>query len=216
VPGLFITFEGGEGCGKTTQLRALAAALRAVGHEPVEARDPGGTTIGDRIRQLLLDGAHARMAPLAELLLYEASRTQLVREVIRPALAAGRPVLCDRFTDSSLAYQGYGRGLDLALIRQLNDLATDGLCPELTLLLDLDPTLGLARVRQRLDAAGPDRLEREQLTFHQRVRAGFVALARQDAARILVLDGARDAVDIAADIRRRAETALAGRPAAVS
>jgi dTMP kinase len=216
VPGLFITFEGGEGCGKTTQLQALASALRAAGYEPVEARDPGGTAIGDRVRQLLLDGAHARMASVTELFLYEASRAQLVREVIRPALAAGRPVLCDRFTDSSLAYQGYGRGLDLALIRQLNALATDGLCPELTLLLDLDPALGLARVRQRLGEAGPDRLEREQLVFHQRVRAGFVALARQDAARILVLDGARDAADIAADIQRRAETALAVRPAAVS
>lgn len=203
--GRFITFEGGEGSGKSTQLTRLLGHLRALGVEPAVTRDPGGTAIGNQIRQLLLDGRNTRMADLAELLLYEASRAQLVDEVIRPALAAGRIVLCDRFTDSTVAYQGYGRGVELALIERLNALATGGLRPDLTVLLDLDPATGLHRVSQRLgDApAGRDRLEREALAFHERVRAGYRALAAAEPDRILLVDAARGLAETEEEVRRR-------------
>lgn len=143
--GLFVTFEGGEGSGKTTQLKLLANRIRASGQEVIESHDPGGTGIGKEIRTLLLDPGPAPISAATELLLYEASRAQLVRELIAPALARGTIVLCDRFTDSTVAYQGCGRGIDRDLIRQLNRFATDGLVPDLTILLDLDPEIGLAR-----------------------------------------------------------------------
>ncbi len=210
MPGLFITFEGGEGSGKTTQVNALLAHLRAAGRDAIETRDPGGTAIGKQIRGLLLDRGNAQMAAAAELFLYEASRAQVVHEVIRPALAEGRIVLCDRFSDSTLAYQGYGRGLDLDLIARLNALATGGLRPDLTFLLDLDPAVGLARVAQR--AMSPqerhDRIEGEVLGFHQRVRAGYRAVATADPERIIVLDASLDATEIERDIRRRIEGLL--------
>jgi dTMP kinase len=210
MPGLFITFEGGEGSGKTTQLKTLLAHLRAAGRDAIETRDPGGTAIGKQIRGLLLDRGNAQMAAAAELFLYEASRAQVVQEVIRPALAQGRIVLCDRFADSTLAYQGYGRGLDLDLIARLNALATGGLRPDLTFLLDLDPAIGLARAAQR--AMGPherhDRIEGEVLGFHQRVRAGYRAVATADPERVIVLDASLDATEIERDIRRRIEGLL--------
>ena len=185
--GFFVTFEGGEGSGKTTQLKALLGHLRSVGREVVETRDPGGTAIGNQIRGLLLDGENARMDSLTELLLYEASRAQLVQEVVQPVLAAGRILLCDRFTDSTVAYQGYGRGLDLDLIGRLNASAARGIRPDLTFFLDLDPVVGLERVKRRLapSRASRDRLEDEALAFHERVRQGFRALAATRA-------GARD------------------------
>lgn len=210
MTGFFITFEGGEGSGKTTQLKALLAYLRSRGMDAVPTRDPGGTTIGNQVRELLLDGENVRMSPLAELLLYEASRVQLVREVVRPALTAGRTVLCDRFTDSTVAYQGYGRGLDLDLVERLNAVATDGLRPDLTFLLDLDPTVGLARVSGRL--AQPcqrrDRLEEEVLEFHQRVRAGYRTLAAREPERVVVLDAAEGMLEIEARIRGHVEAHL--------
>jgi dTMP kinase len=211
VPGIFITFEGGEGSGKTTQLKRLLAHLRSVGLDPVETRDPGGTAIGNQVRQLVLDGRNSRMADLTELFLYEASRTQLVAEVIRPAVAAGRTVVCDRFTDSTIAYQGYGRGMDLALIRQLNDLATGGLRPDLTFLLDLDPVAGLARVSERLVhlQASRDRLEGEALEFHQRVRSGYRALAGAEPSRIVPVDATQGIAEIEAQIRGRLAALLA-------
>jgi dTMP kinase len=211
MPGFFITFEGGEGSGKTTQLKALLTQLRSADRDPVPTRDPGGTAIGNQVRELLLNGDLVQMSPLAELLLYEASRTQLVREVIRPALALRRIVLCDRFTDSTLAYQGYGRGLDLDLIERLNAVAADGLRPDLTVLLDLDPVVGLARASQRL--AQPreyrDRLESELLEFHLRVRAGYRALAAREPARVVIVDATQGILDIEAEIRRHVETRLA-------
>lgn len=209
MSGLFVSFEGGEGSGKTTQLKTLLAHLRAAGRDTVETRDPGGTPIGKQIRELLLDRENTRMAAIAELLLYEASRAQLVDEVIRPALREGRIILCDRFTDSTLAYQGHGRGLDRDLILRLNDLATGGLRPHLTLLLDLSPEVGLARARERL--ANPrtrDRIEEEVLSFHQRVREGYLAIAAAEPGRVLVLDASRGILAIEAEIRQRVEALL--------
>lgn len=210
MPGLFVTFEGGEGTGKTTQLKALLTHLRAAGWDAVETRDPGGTPIGKQIRGLLLDPAHGGMAAASELCLYEASRAQLVHEVIRPALDAGRIVLCDRFTDSTVAYQGYGRGLDLDLIARMNALATDGLRPDLTVLLDLDPEAGLARATQRATQrqGRHDRIEEEVLAFHQRVRAGYRAIAAAEPGRVAVLDAARGMAEIEGDVRRRVDELL--------
>ena len=210
MPGLFITFEGGEGSGKTTQLKALLAVLRGSGLEAIETRDPGGTAVGKQIRELLLDREQVRMEATAELFLYEASRAQLVAEVIRPALAQGRVVLCDRFCDSTVAYQGYGRGLDLTLIAELNAVATGGLAPDLTFLLDLEPGQGLERATQREQQLRQrqDRMERELLAFHQRVRDGYRTIAAAEPRRVVVMDGARGMTEIEGDIRRRVEAAL--------
>lgn len=214
MPGLFITFEGGEGSGKTTQLKALLTHLRSTGRDAVETRDPGGTPIGKQIRALLLDRENTLMAPATELLLYEASRAQLVHEVIRPALATGRIVLCDRFTDSTVAYQGYGRGLELELIARLNALATDGLRPDLTFLLDLDPAVGLLRATQRVaEHQGPhDRIEEEVLAFHQRVRSGYRAIAAADPERVIVLDASLGMAEIEGHIRPRVDELLRSSP----
>jgi dTMP kinase len=206
MPGTFITFEGGEGTGKSSQLAVLRAALCAGGRAVVETQEPGGTTIGREIRGILLNPARTGMTAVAELLLYEASRAQLVGEVIRPALARGEVVLCDRFTDSTVAYQGYGRGLELDIIESLNRLVSGGLRPDCTFLLDLDPAAGLARVRQRTPE---DRMEAEVLEFHRRVREGFLAIARREPDRVVVLDGTRPPGEIATRIRDRV-TALLG------
>ncbi|MGH7732096.1 MAG: dTMP kinase [Candidatus Eiseniibacteriota bacterium] len=185
MPGLFVTFEGGEGSGKSTQIARLAGRLRARGIEPVITREPGGTPLAEGIRELLLDSGRSP-GPLAEAFLMEAARADLVERVIRPALAEGRVVLCDRYDDSTLAYQGAGRGLDPAMLRGWNRAATGGLTPDLTLLFDLDPAQGLER---RAGAAGsPNRLDREPPEFHARVRAGYLALARAEPGRFLVLD----------------------------
>lgn len=196
--GLFVTFEGGEGSGKSTQLRLLANRLRALPEEVIETRDPGGTPIGKEIRTLLLSRDSTPMAEATELFLYEASRAQLVREVISPALARVAVVLCDRFTDSTVAYQGFGRGLDLTLIQRLNQLATDGLTPNLTILLDLDPGVGLARCMRSSsgEAAWRDRIEAEPLHFHRRVREGYLELARQEPERIRPIDAALSVAEI--------------------
>jgi len=183
-PGLFITFEGGEGSGKSTQIARLAERLRAGGRDPVVTREPGGTPLGEGIRALLLDPARPPDA-LTEALLMVAARAELVARVIRPALARGQVVLCDRYADSTLVYQGAGRGLDRALLRSLNDAATGGLTPDLTLLLDLDPAIGLSR---RSAAGEPNRLDREPEAFHARVRAAYLELSREEPARWVALD----------------------------
>ena len=183
--GAFITFEGGEGSGKSTQIVLLAERLRTAGAELVVTREPGGTPVGDGVRALVLDVAHTGMTPRAELLLYEASRAEIVTSVISPALERGAIVLCDRFADSSTAYQAYGRGLPLAEVLALNMLATVGVTPDLTLLLDIEPTVGLARAAGEATA---DRLESEELAFHERVRGGFLALAGTEPSRIRVVD----------------------------
>lgn len=188
--GVFITFEGGEGCGKSTQIGLLEATLTGVGFSVVTLREPGGTDLGEEVRAILLDHSHNSMSASAELLLYEASRAQLVAERIRPALAIGQIVICDRFIDSTLAYQGYGRGLLLEEIEQVNRIATRGLTPDLTVVLDIAPEIGLARATR----GGTDRLESEDVAFHERVRHGFLELAKANPARYVVID-ASDTVE---------------------
>ena len=193
APGAFVTFEGGEGSGKSTQIRLLAEKLEAAGLTVRTLREPGGTVVGEAIRRILLDPAHAEMGVSAEILLYEASRAQLVDQVIRPALEAGEVVLCDRFYDSTTAYQGYARGVDLARIAALNHAATGGLEPDRTLVLDIDPALGIARAT----AETTDRLESEDLAFHKRVRDGFLAIAVAEPARVRIVDASGTAEKVA-------------------
>lgn len=212
--GKFITFEGIDGCGKTTQLRLLEKYLAAVGLPYISTREPGGTLIGKRIRAVLLDVSDEPVEPLAELLLYAADRAQHVRQLILPALAAGKIVLSDRYFDATLAYQGYGRGFDLALIEQLMALATDGLQPDLTLLFDLDVSNGLKRVHGRgaLKAEAspveqPDRLDLEPSEFHERVRQGYLALAARQPARFQLIP-AHNSIEVVAAAVLRAVTPL--------
>jgi len=200
---LFITFEGVEGSGKSTHARALVARLRAEGREVVETREPGGTPAGAALRALLLGAESLPLTPLAELFMYCADRTQHITEVIAPALAAGTVVVCDRFSDSTIAYQGYGRGLDLGLVRGLDAQARGGVSPTLTFLLDCPVALGLRRARARSRAG--DRFEREAEAFHERIRTGFHALAAESPSRVVVLDSSGDAA--AVDARIWAETA---------
>lgn len=197
---MFITFEGPEGGGKTTQINLLAAYLQECGYRVLATREPGGTRIGDQIRACLHDVNNKEMVPQTELLLYSASRAQLVHEVIRPALAAGILVLCDRFYDSTLAYQGYGRGLDLSQLRRITAFATAGLKPDLTLLFDIDVESGLTR--RTVGGEEMNRLDLEALTFHQRVRHGFHALAAAEPARWALIDAGRDPQLVQNDVRR--------------
>jgi len=219
---LFVTFEGIEGSGKSTHVRLLAEHLRAAGYRVVETREPGGTPAGAAIRRLLLGAEAPPLAPLTELLLYCADRTQHVSEVIRPALDAGRIVLSDRFSESTIAYQGYGRGLDLAVVRALDAEARGGLVPDLTFLLDCPAAQGLQRIASRREGPGQggaapsgaaplelDRFERETLAFHERVRAGFRALAAAEPARFCVVDGAAPIASVRARIVAEAERRLA-------
>lgn len=200
--GLFVTFEGPEGSGKTTQMHRLAAWLEEQGYDVLTTREPGGTRIGDRIRALLLEPSHTEMLPEAEILLFSAARAQIVGEVIRPHLAKGGVVLCDRFADSTLAYQGYGRQLDLDILRMITAFATGNLKPTLTICLDLPVEEGLRR-KQRVSQEEWNRMEREDLAFHRRVREGFLALAAAEPARWLVLDALRPIDEIQAEIRKQ-------------
>lgn len=186
VRGTFITLEGVDGSGKSTQASLLVERLREQRREVVALREPGGTPISEKIRALLLDPENAEMADECELLLYEASRAQLVREAIEPALLRGAIVVCDRFYDSTHAYQHGGRGLSDALVSRANELGCCGLSPDVTLVLDIDPAAALARAT----AQGADRLEAEGLAFQQRVRKDYLALAKADPARVRVIDAA--------------------------
>jgi dTMP kinase len=197
---MFITFEGLDGSGKTTQLALLAGYLQELGIPYVCTREPGGTEIGDQIRACLHDVNNTAMSPRAEILLYSASRAQLVAEVIRPALAEGAIVLCDRFADSTLAYQGYGRGLDLDALAYITQFATGGLRPDLTLLFDLDPQRGLHRRSSHGEEM--NRMDLQTDTFYRRVRDGYAALAAADPQRWVVIPADRLTDAIQADVRR--------------
>jgi dTMP kinase len=193
MPGLFVTFEGGEGSGKTTQLDRLAARLRREGHDPLVTREPGGTPLAESIRTLLLEPGSPPV-PMTEAFLMEAARAELVANVIRPALARGRVVLCDRYADSTLAYQGGGRGIEAALLEAMNQAATGGLRPDLTLLYDLPVEIG---TRRRAGAPGDtNRLDREPLDFHARVRDRYRELAGREPGRFRVLDATLSADEL--------------------
>lgn len=183
--GLFITVEGIDGCGKSTQARLIAAALEAAGHDVLRLREPGGVKISEQIRAILLDPANAEMGDVCELLLYEAARAQLVHQVIRPALAAGKTVVCDRFYDSTTAYQAFADGLDRNMVSQANELAVDGCRPDLTLVFDLPVEDAL---RRRSGREAEDRLELKGLEFQERVAAGFRAVAVDEPDRVKPID----------------------------
>ncbi len=197
--GLFITFEGVEGAGKSTQIRRLAASLEEEGVSVLVTREPGGTQISERIRELLLERRHHKMVSTTELLLYAAARSQHVVESIVPALEEGQTVISDRFGDATTAYQGHGRGLDLELINRLNRVATGGLVPDLTIVLDVPVKVGLGRARRRRRRM--DRLEIENLEFHQRVREGYLAIAKEEPQRVVVINSRRNPKRVHNEIR---------------
>lgn len=199
-----MTFEGIDGSGKTTQLRLLEAHLRErlVGRSVVMIHEPGGTTIGERIRDVLLDPLHEEMSVETEVLLYFASRAQLVSEIVRPAIERGDLVLSDRYYDATLAYQGYGRGVSSTTLDHIQAFAAGGMMPDLTILLDLDPAEGRRRIaggRGGVDSA--DRMERQRIEFAERVRDGYLSIAAAEPERFRVIDAARDVESIAADVR---------------
>jgi dTMP kinase len=201
MPGLFITFEGPEGSGKSTHANELGERLRGLGYEVLQAREPGGTPTGEAIREILQhDAAGEPVARETELLLFSASRAQLVQTVIKPALERGCIVICDRFADSTTAYQGYGRDVDVERVLSLNEWATDGLLPDATLLMDLDVGVGFERIHRRNQdlGRGEDRFEREERAFHERVRQGYLALAQRWPERFHVIHSEVSIEDVSA------------------
>ncbi len=199
---LFITFEGGEGSGKSTQAKTLYRRLLHLKVPAVFTFEPGGTLLGNRICHWVKRGGD--ISPETELLLFNASRAHLVRKIIQPALIADKVVICDRYTESTLAYQGYGRGLDLEMIKSINTIATGGLRPDLIIFMDIDPVAGLARKNREQD----DRFEKEELAFHQRVRWGFLEMARAEPQQWLIVDAGNDRKGIAQIIWQRVSTLL--------
>jgi dTMP kinase len=199
----FISFEGVEGSGKSTQIRLLAAYLRSKGHDVLETAEPGATRIGKKIRALLLDPQN-HMDPLAELLLYYADRAQHVREIVYPAIMENKVVITDRFTDSTAAYQGHARGLDLSLIHSLNDMVVPDMKPFLTIILDMDVEEGLKRNR---DAQKVDRFEQETVDFHNRVRQGFHQIACEEPERVKIVDASKSRDEVTAEIIKLTEEA---------
>jgi dTMP kinase len=200
--GLFIALEGGEGAGKSTQGALLAQHLRDLGREVVTTREPGGTPASEAIREIVLSAQYEGLDPRAEALLFAASRGEHAARVIRPAIERGAVVVCDRYIDSSVAYQGYGRDLGVDIVRDLSLWATGNLLPDLTIVLDVDPAIGLARL------SNPDRLESEPIEYHRSVRAGFIALAARDPKHYLVLDATSSVAELAAVIAQRVDAAL--------
>jgi len=203
----FVTLEGGDGSGKTTQMRLLEEHLGSCVVPRLLTREPGDTSIGRDVRRLLLERRDTPLSCEAELFLIAADRAQHVREIIRPALAAGQLVICDRYTDSTLAYQGYGRGMDLSLLRRINLLATEGLAPDLTLIFDCPAEVALRRATERLnrmqdETSREDRFEAEGLEFQKRVRSGFLQLAKAEPARFVVIDGDASPESIHGQVRR--------------
>jgi len=208
--GRFITFEGPEGSGKTTQLHLLAERLRTSGLTVLETQEPGGTNVGKEIRQILLDARNQDLSATAELLLMFASRAQNVDQWILPALSAGTIVLCDRFTDSTLAYQGVGRELGSEVVSELDRIACRGLAPNLTLLFDIDPEIGLmrARERNRTQVMHETRFDDYDLAFHRKIRNSFLQLATDESSRIQVIDGGRTVEEVSTDVWDRIQAFL--------
>jgi dTMP kinase len=207
-PGKLITFEGPDGAGKTTQIQMTARVLEESGYSVVKTREPGGTRLSEAIRQLLLDPCYNEMSAVTEALLYAAARAQIVGEVLLPALRERKVVLCDRFVDSSLAYQGYGRGLPLEMLRAVNDFALNKLGRFCTILLDLPPEEGLERSAGEMER---DRLEQENLSFHRRVRDGYLSMAREFPGRIKVVDASADPRLVQEQIQEYVMAYLTGR-----
>jgi dTMP kinase len=210
-----ISFEGGDGSGKTTQLKLLEGYLGSHGKGCVSTREPGGTTLGKMIRHVLLEVGKEELSSPTELFLYLADRAQHVQEVIQPAIKSGKLVLCDRFTDSTLAYQGYGRRVDIEMLRRLNQIASRGITPDLTFLLDCPVDVGLSRTAQRVSEqktsqGREDRFEREQLEFHERVRKGFLELAQAEPKRIYRLDASRPVQKVHEQIKRVVDQRMSG------
>ncbi len=203
--GLFITFEGPEGCGKTTHSKLLCGHLKKRGYRCVYTREPGGTRLGEAIRKVLLDTKGLDISSAAELLLFEAARAEIVRERIRPSLARGTIVISDRFSDATVAYQGYGSGLDLENIRRIDRLATGGLKPDLTIVLDVETRAGLARAAVKARA---DRMERKPLPYHARVRRGYLEIARANPGRVKVIRTKRDIESVQLSVRGEVERVL--------
>ncbi len=200
MAGFFITFEGIDCCGKTTQARKLVSYLRRRGHQVLLVREPGGERIAERIRRILLSEKNSEMSLISELLLYQSARAQLTERMILPALKEGKVVVCDRYADSSLAYQGYGRGLNKKMIKQLNQISTSGLVPDLTILLDLPVKISFRRKEK--EKRKKDRLERERFEFHQRTRRGYLTIARQNRRRIKLIDGTKDIDETWQNVRK--------------
>ncbi len=186
MKGYFITFEGVEGAGKSTQAKLLYQYLIDKGKDAILTKEPGGTKTGQKIRQILLEKTDEIFPPVAELMLYEADRNFHIHNLIKPSLQQGKYIICDRFTDSTLAYQGYARGLNINLIKQLNEIATEGIKPNITFLIDIPVEEGLKRIKQIRQA---DRIEDEDIQFHKRLREGFLKIAENEKDRIVVLDG---------------------------
>ena len=203
MKGKFIVLEGIDGSGKTTQLKLLGDKLKDRGLPVLHTREPGGTRIGDKIREILLNPEYKELVPRAEAFLYAAARAQHVAQVILPALAKGTIVLCDRFLDSSLAYQGFGRGIEVSLLERINEPATDGLVPDLTIILDFCTEDGMDRINQ--SGRRIDRIEREAGAFHQRVRMGYLALAGRSPGRYRVINANRPVEQVHRDIMTAAE-----------
>jgi len=197
---MFITFEGPEGSGKTTQSTLLANALQKQGFDVIHTYEPGGTKISEKIRKILLDPENSNMSDLTELFLYLSARAQLIKEVIKPALEEGKIVICDRFVDATLAYQGYGRGLNKDLIQKLNSVVTQNIKPDITIVLDVDPTEGLQKAITLHKGIYPvgkgDRIEQEELEFHQRVRNGYLEIGKQEPERVKIIDHKKNVEEI--------------------
>lgn len=211
---MFITFEGIEGSGKTSQVRNTAEFLQDKGHECVITREPGGTRIGEKIRAILLDPLSKDMGPLTELLLYTADRAQHVSECILPLLAAGKTVLCDRYFDATMAYQGFARGIDIGLIDKIHRLLLENLKPDLTILLDLPAEIGLARAWKQINKGARNneetRFEEETLSFHQKVRAGYLEIARLEPERFRIIDASEKEKDVREKIIKTLSDATKG------
>ena len=203
--GLFVTVEGTDGCCKTTQIRNIIDHLSSLGCRVVLTREPGGTRISENIRSIILDPTFTEMHSITELMLYSAARAQLVEQVIKPSIAKSETVICDRYIDSFYAYQGYGRGLDMDMLKKITSLAIDDMIPDITIFLDLDPEIGL---RRRMNAANGDRIENEQIEFHRRVYDGYKQLARENPDRIKTIDASRSVEEVWQDVRRQLDMAL--------